>query len=198
MEPTAKMINFAKIISEMLKIQLPDLTNYKDTHEFINNNSKAYWEMVNVGEENLELLKFKIDKIKDNYLKINYKLSSNFISNLDEVKNLQGIYILWSGKNLVYIGKSINLKSRIISSIYERNSLQLPITSVSYINTLSTADMHILEPLLITEYKPILNTEFACQDFSNHFKSNIDILEVFRKRIPIIENEKDYCINDKF
>ena len=58
--------------------------------------------------------------------------------------------------------------------------------------------MHILEPILITEYKPILNTEFICKDNSNPFKSNINILGLFRHRIPIIENEQDYCIQDNF
>lgn len=198
MQPTDKMINFANIICSVLKLEPPDLSDFKSTHEFIANNSDAYWELVNARNDNLNIINYQMTKLKDQYIKINCKLSDEFLNKLDVVKGICGIYLLWSGKNLIYIGKSLNLKSRILSSIAERNSLKLPITSVSYINTIATADMHILEPLLITEYKPILNTEFNCNDYSNHFKSNIDMLQVFKNRLPIIDNEVDYCSNNNF
>ena len=92
----------------MLKIELPDLTNYRDTHEFINDNSYAYWEMVNSGEDNPELLKFKLTKIAKSYAKTTCIFDETFIDKLNNVKGISGIYLLWSGKNLVYIGKSLN------------------------------------------------------------------------------------------
>lgn len=194
--PTDKMINFAKIIAEMLNINLPDLTSYQSTYQFIKDNSPGYWETVTPYTE--LITKQNIEKIKNDYSTINIKFNEKFLEDIKKVNNTNGVYILWSGINLVYIGKSLNLRTRIISSIYERNTEDMPITSVSFIVTEATADMHILEPLLISEFKPILNTEFKCNDYSNHFKSGIERAELFKHRIPIIENEIDYCKNDTF
>ena len=58
--------------------------------------------------------------------------------------------------------------------------------------------MHILEPLLISEFKPILNTQFNCADYSNHFKSNFEFMELFKRRVPVIKNEIEYCKNNNF
>jgi hypothetical protein len=189
MQPTDKMINFARIISEILKIDLPDLTSYQVTHQFINDNADEYWEVVTVVNDDM-LINTQLEDIKHKY-KLELDID-NFIAKLNKINKVRGVYLLWSGNNLVYIGKSKNLRNRIISSIYERTSDKLPITAVTPIQTITEADMHILEPLLISEYKPILNSEFSCSDYSNHFKSNMELSEMFRNRILIIKDELKY------
>lgn len=196
MEPTDKMINFANIISNVLNIKLPDLTSYQATHQFIKDNSQEYWETVTCYTE--PITKQNIEKIKTIYLDMTIEFDEVFLEKIKQLDKEKGIYLLWSGVNLVYIGKSLNLCSRVISSINERNSVKIPITSVSFILTQTVADMHILEPLLISEHKPILNTEFKCSDYSNHFKSNLDIDKLFMQRIAIIKNEIDFAKNNNF
>ena len=37
------------------------------------------------------------------------------------------------------------------------------------------ADVHIIEPYLITKYKPLLNSEFISTDYTTLFKIDFDI-----------------------
>ena len=76
---------------------------------------------------------------------------------LDALKDKnQGVYLLYNDdKKLLYIGKSINLMGRIISSARERKA-----TLFRFIYLESKADIHIIEPYLVTLLRPELNSEF--------------------------------------
>jgi len=71
-----------------------------------------------------------------------------------------GVYKLFDkDKNLIYIGKSINLADRIISSVNERKAFYF-----SYIVCKKQCHANILEPYLIAILDPILNSEHKTND----------------------------------
>ena len=111
----------------------------------------------------------------------------------EKLHRKSGIYFLWSGKELVYIGKSINLGDRILSSAKERNGGDILITHISYKVIENKADVHILEPLLITKYKPKLNTEFYTEDTSELFDTKINPFRL-KKYKAFIKKEKEMVV----
>lgn len=170
---TEKMISYANAIAEKLNIELLNKNDFEYIRSFISNNKEKYQAV-----SQKEIDGFVYECIANNYKKLGYKLN---YENLEFAYSLKkGIYIFWSGNELLYIGKSVNLKSRIVSSLRERNNAKHPITHVGYVELDNEADVHILEPLLITLYKPKLNTEFKCSDVSELFKSPI-LLENVKK-----------------
>lgn len=75
---------------------------------------------------------------------------------LNSLQGKPGIYFLYKDEDdLIYIGKSINLGSRIPTSIKEQGA-----DSFAYIITETPADRHLLEPYFILKYAPSNNTEF--------------------------------------
>ena len=102
---------------------------------------------------------FKYKEIRING--VSKTISDEAIHELEKLYNCYGVYFIYNDKDqLLYIGKSRNLASRIPGSIKERNG-----TKFAYILTEQPADIHILEPYLILKYKPIKNTEFM--EFGN-------------------------------
>lgn len=74
--------------------------------------------------------------------------------------NKCGIYFLYNDNDeLIYIGKSQNLRTRILQSADIRGA-----TKFCYAYTDSLADMHLYEVYYISKYKPILNKEFNSTD----------------------------------
>jgi hypothetical protein len=89
----------------------------------------------------------KLDKFGD--------YSKQMQNALIKLQNVPGIYFLYnSRKTLVYVGKSIDLASRIPSSINERNAHYF-----SYALTKSASDVGIYEMYYISMFKPKLNVE---------------------------------------
>lgn len=67
-----------------------------------------------------------------------------------------GIYRFYNDKKeLIYIGRSVDLFSRVFSSAKERNPKY-----VDFIICKTQADAYIIEPYLISLFKPLLNSEF--------------------------------------
>jgi hypothetical protein len=81
------------------------------------------------------------------------------LNKLEELKQKSGIYFLYNDSELVYIGKSKGLGSRIMTSMKDR-----PSDSFRYLLTETISDAHIIEPYLIAKYKPKLNSEFKEED----------------------------------
>lgn len=97
------------------------------------------------------------DEYKFNQKDTYFNRENEPITSLDK---MPGIYFLYcSDKRLLYIGKSRNLAARILSSAGERRA-----TYVRYIMAKTEADIHILEPYLITTLKPPLNSECKTKD----------------------------------
>ena len=176
MQCTEKMYLFAKAISEILDLQEPDYEDFNKTSEFINDNKEAYNKIC-----------FKKKVLETNENEFAYK--KEILEVLENLYGHSGCYVLWNARRIVYIGKSTNLAERVFASILERNS-QIEITAVTLILTTCEADAHILEPILITERKPILNTEFMCKGISSVFASNISFEELLKSRI-VLKDLKD-------
>lgn len=78
--------------------------------------------------------------------------TSPFIS----VNKVQGIYMLLSCDEVVYIGKSTNINNRVNGHYREREK---EFDAVHAYSVPSDADMHVLEIYLINEYKPKYNKD---------------------------------------
>ena len=84
-------------------------------------------------------------------------IPDNLLHSLDDVI---GIYFLYNDdKELIYIGKSKNLSSRLPQTIKGKM-----VGFFRFITLNSMADMHVLEPYLIAQYNPLLNKEFNTSD----------------------------------
>jgi hypothetical protein len=89
------------------------------------------------------------------YLNINFDLTKTI--------GTSGLYFFYTeSKNLLYIGRSKDLSSRVISSIYERNRSE----KIFYMRFLFTSldDSFILEPYYISLGKPKLNVQFNSKE----------------------------------
>ena len=153
-----RQIMFATQIADLLGLKLPE-----------NNTAQEYWEFVN---NYIDLFKYKMNL--KNLENITSNIKETTIKELEKLQNKYGVYFLWNNDNLIYIGKSINLSERILTSIKERN-MKVKVTHFSYYLTKTQADAHILEPYLITQYKPLLNSEFVSTDYTTMFKIKFSI-----------------------
>ena len=182
MEATEKQILFAEAIANTLNLDLP-----KEKTKF------AYQQFISIHKENYDKYLFEQNQ------NIEYELLTKRFDNLvfdektyitiQKLNEISGIYFLWSGDTLVYIGKSVNLRDRILSSVKERNTKYINITHISYAEIENIADVHITEPILITKYKPILNYEFKSSDVSELYDTSINPYEL-EKLVAYKENKK--------
>ena len=138
---------FPSILSEAQQIKL-------------NNKNYNFNYLVTTDHKELELTSV--------YKKNNLNINKEVLKELNKLENVFGVYLLYNNKNqLIYIGKSKNLKNRIPQSIFERNAVKF-----AYILPECHGDIHLLEPYLILKYKPLLNKEFQEGDMTS-FKIEI-------------------------
>jgi len=79
---------------------------------------------------------------------------------LHSLNDVIGVYFLYNDdKELIYIGKSKNLSSRLPQTIKGKR-----VGFFRFIILNSMADMHVLEPYLIAHHNPLLNKEFNTGD----------------------------------
>ena len=152
-----KQKEFAKQIASVLEIDLPEKETKQEYWKFINNYIDVYKVVYYTQLLNKEEIKY-----------------SDIYKKTTHLVNKTGVYFLWHEEKLLYIGKSINLSERIVTSLRERNK-QIKVTHFSYFETPTQADAHILEPYLIIKHKPILNSEFLTIDYSKMFNIVFDI-----------------------
>ena len=76
------------------------------------------------------------------------------IKELLDLDGIEGVYLLYEGDVITYVGVSTNLKNRIPTSIEDKVSVD----GFSYICTDSLSDAYILEVLLINTIKPHWNS----------------------------------------
>lgn len=92
----------------------------------------------------------------------NYQLGKGIFDadEFDYLNGVFGIYKLYDiDKNLLYIGKSVNLSSRLLGSSMERKAY-----FYSYAKVNSKSDLNIYEYYYISVYKPPLNVEGVYDD----------------------------------
>lgn len=174
MPATRAVKEYAKAISEKLEIDEPDFSNFNETSGFIAENCMKYKKTV--SDERIESQLEDICNICEEHF------TDEFLHLLDSIYEEKGIYVFWNKDKIVYIGKSINLQSRVYYSLKERIKSE-NITHISLIYIEKEADLHIFEVMLITEYKPILNRDCVCGDYSNYFKCPADLTKVKKYKI---------------
>lgn len=86
------------------------------------------------------------------------------------------IYFLYKQKELVYIGKTGNVFSRICGHIDVKKKFD----NVKIMYVKSYSDMHIIEPYLICKHKPKLNKEFNDRQ---ELRSKISVKMKYKKAI---------------
>lgn len=121
-------------------------------------------------------LKFSIDFYLENE---KYTLSNEFVKSMEYLYYAQGLYFIYDkNKNLIYMGKSRNLGSRVVSSLKERKGYYF-----KYKLTKTMSDANILEIYYISTLKPVLNSESNEEDLSTikinyQFEEESDFIKV--------------------
>ncbi|KAF5038286.1 hypothetical protein DSECCO2_555870 [anaerobic digester metagenome] len=111
--------------------------------------------------------------------------SENFKSFIESHIGKYGLYFLYNlKKQLLYIGKSISLGDRIVTSLRERDVNGYVCVAL----TKHKADMHVYEPYYIIKEKPKLNTEF--NDFDEYDEFGITLLPLNKSELIKIYDEK--------
>ena len=183
MAATDNMIDYAMAIADTLGIDEPDYSSFRDTSNFISENVKQFRQAIR---------REQLHETINAYEQTHSALSKDFVSLLERAEGKAGVYCLWCDRQIVYIGKSIDLQQRVITSLKER-SRACEIDEITMIFTPTHADMHILEVYLITYYKPMLNKDCVCNDDPILFKAPLDDLcknEAITPVIKIYEGDK--------
>ena len=85
------------------------------------------------------------------------QLTDAFLKIAEEVHGLPGVYSFWSAEDIVlYVGRSLNLGSRLLESYQRFQVYDRPVWS-RHIITRSAADAVVLEAFFITTWNPPLN-----------------------------------------
>jgi hypothetical protein len=116
--------------------------------------------------------------------------SDEFFDFLSVLKNKSGLYFLYdSFMNLLYIGKSYKLDTRIPSSIKERKPI-----FVSVMITENESDANILEPYYIAKMCPSLNGDMSTIDKPlvevTHSYSQTEPIQIYNLKYLVRRNKK--------
>lgn len=122
----------------------------------------------------------KIERYCNNSKNNNIDSKYNIYDFIQRLSNKYGVYMLKSRGKIVYIGKTSDLSIRPLQSIKEREDIEneyYPIDELFVYPTKTKSDMHVLEPYLISKYKPIFNIEFVEEENDKVTIFNCDITE---------------------
>jgi hypothetical protein len=178
-EPASrKQIQYAEVICETLHLDMPINATVSEMRDFIQLYVRTFKAMTYDPET------------KTPY--VASMLHEDALFFIKENKAFRGIYILWTGEKVAYIGKTVSNVQRIMSSVCERMKKRA-LTHLSIIPLSNEADIHIMEVLLITRYNPILNGSCVTEDDSVIFK-DIDIDIHSLEKIMLLKPEfiKEY------
>ncbi len=120
------------------------------------------------------------DEAVTRQLKTQYLPPNLNIEEVNGVENVAGVYVFEDDvHNPIYIGKSINLKKRILSHFQDQSSKELKISqNVHYVRTIPTGSelaALILESQMIKELKPIFNRRLRrVSSYAMLIKDNYD------------------------
>lgn len=179
MESTKKIYEYAEKISMRLGMEDVELNTDEDVIAFIANNQKEYIRM--------KTMDYLIDKAELFAKKLNKQCSVEFLNLvLSFSRNNKGIYIFYSGNDVVYVGKSFCLSNRVFSSFLEKEKLLYSVDGILVIQMESNSDINIAEPYIISKTNPRINKEFTTFDSPILFSCEpIDKVLSKYKPIPI-------------
>ena len=165
--PTDNMWFFAKEIAKALDLDVPNYT-FDDVSNFIQTHKREFNHLVYSLDARIERAKAS-GELPDDVVEF---LETNLYQ-------VSGIYCFTDkDNNIMYIGKSVDLASRIQSSYHERVQQESPFNILYY--PCWKGDISALEMVLIGENKPLLNGDGKYEEELRMFKSNIDVLNDFK------------------
>ncbi|MBM3206460.1 MAG: hypothetical protein FJZ43_02475 [Candidatus Staskawiczbacteria bacterium] len=98
------------------------------------------------------------------------------VKNLDKLPKTAGVYFFYAKKDLIYIGKAINIKDRVKNHFHQpsyRDNLFIDkVTKIDFIETNSEIEALVLEANLIKKHLPKFNVVW--RDDKNYFYVAID------------------------
>ena len=176
---------------------LDDICSYVSRLSFIIKEKEKNIEEIENIIKILDLkIKYKDDKeySVQKYKKIFLETGNYFTKQIEELVletfTDSGIYFLYdSKKELIYIGKSKNLGSRVQSSSKERNAKFVRMFKVD-----NKADLHILELYYINLFKPPLNSDCKEEIDVPSFKLNHELI-FLNDFLEIFDEEKIKNLN---
>ncbi len=110
-----------------------------------------------------------------------------------EVKRIRCIYFLYKGEEIVYIGQSINMFSRLFQHIAEKIK---EFDSLRYMEVPELIDLDNLEKHLIIKYRPVYNVYIKFGHDSKQLRNNKELEDTFeltkiqRKERELVEEDK--------
>lgn len=113
---------------------------------------------------------------------------------LKEAPSLDGVYLYKSGSDIVYIGKSVNIRARLLSHLEQaavdpkEAAIEKSATSISCIVTDSEYKALLLESALIKKLKPKYNARW--RDDKSYLYVKVTVKDPFPK-IYAVRNEND-------
>lgn len=119
---------------------------------------------------------------KSDYLSLKSRFYKSSLFNLDN--NLNGVYRLYKNNEIIYIGKSKNIKNRLLSHNYDKD-----FDSLDYVEIDNNADKDLYEMYYIDKFKPILNKEY---NYNYNHSLTVELPELVF--CNIIKNE--YLLNN--
>lgn len=135
---------YNELKSEVLKKEFP--MSISKTH---NNAKKACEEYEKAKKENFIKAVIDLERTKESTRKT-----------LEAIYQAPGVYYLYDkDKNLIYIGKSVNLASRVVTSMRERKAKFFKYSVIK-----NESNMNLYEVYLICKYKPLLNSACKSED----------------------------------
>ena len=155
-----------------------EVAKYSSKSDFRKGNKNAYYAVKNQG-----LLVELLGHFDDEKL----KLANQFIP---IPSKLQGIYILYKGDEITYVGKSTRCMMNRIYKHTSPTSVEVkPITKVVAYEINNSADLDVAEVYLINKYQPQYNTESNSGDKLTLVINNIDSIIDITYTINLKENK---------
>ena len=116
-------------------------------------------------------------------IRIGNNITDEFVTTASQLSKVHGIYFLYNLEGeLIYVGKSVDLSVRILSTIRGRGRC-----AVEFARTASKSDMSVYEKYYISKLKPLLNKEGKHDD-----ELNLELPELKRtKRVDIYESSAE-------
>lgn len=177
-EATEKQKKYAYAIADALKMQRP-CGNFDDFNTFISENKDEYQRYFR-KQRMTDCEKYQ--HLPDKWICIDFgEQIADFVN--DNLHKKIGIYAFAVKTEIVYIGKSYNLADRIPTSYWERRK-QAAIDRILYFIVGNRTDTDLLEILLISENRPVLNVDCKNEERSTLFSSGLNIHKDFYE-IPL-------------
>ena len=117
-------------------------------------------------------------------IRIGNNITDDFVATASQLSKVHGIYFLYNLEGeLIYVGKSVDLSIRILSTISGRGRC-----AVEFARTASKSDMSVYEKYYISKLKPLMNKEGKHDD-----ELSLELPELKRtKRVIIHEGTAEF------